>query len=212
MLPVSDGVTLGKNPDPDIGLAYFIGEKIDAWPVTCPNGDPPSKPDTRFPNFLVCDRDDMNKLILEEAKTWNSKGVRIDNTVTFRHRDVMKPPAPPDQLLVGEIPSGNGEYDQPAPTRLATVVGGKWTTYSVSIETTAAIMAQEVAHNYGVVSKDSPYYDGGGHSNMLILQDPYAFDFVRLRPYSRAPPGPVWPVLRRRYEYRLASRKRFYLI
>ena len=45
-------------------------------------------------------------------------------------------------------------------------------------------MAQEIAHNFGVVAKDSPHVDSGTHSKDLILGDPFAFDFVRLRPYS----------------------------
>jgi hypothetical protein len=56
-------------------------------------------------------------------------------------------------------------------------------------------MAQEIAHNFGVVAKDSPHVDSGTHSKDLILGDPFAFDFVRLRPYSAAPPGPIGPYL-----------------
>jgi hypothetical protein len=178
MLPVSDGVSFGSNPGADTGLAYVVGEPIDAWPEICPGGSPPSLPDKEFPNFLVCPSDEMNQSILAEAKELNSTGVRIDITLTWRLRDLMKPPT-------GERAGGQATFGlNPAPqNRLATTVGG----LQNGFETTAAIIAQEIAHNFGVVSSESPTSDGGGHSTIINIVDLLAFDFVRLKPYYPSP-------------------------
>jgi hypothetical protein len=63
------------------------------------------------------------------------------------------------------------------------------------VEKTAPLFAQEVAHTFGAVAAESPHYDGGNHSKDTQIIDPFAFDFVRLRPYSSAPPGPVAPFI-----------------
>jgi hypothetical protein len=94
MLPVSDGVVFGTNPGSDDGLAYVVGENIDAFPIVCPSGNPPSIPDNEFPNVLVCPRDEMLKSELKEAKQLRAQGVRIDVTVTWRPRDPLKFPPP----------------------------------------------------------------------------------------------------------------------
>jgi hypothetical protein len=61
------------------------------------------------------------------------------------------------------------------------------------VEKTAPLFAQEVAHTFDAVAPESPHYDGGNHSKDLNVIDPSAFDFVRLRLYSSAPPGPLGP-------------------
>jgi hypothetical protein len=174
MLPVSDGVTFGSNAPAHRGLAYWVGESIDAWPQVCPKGAPPSEPDKEFPSFLVCPKEEMREYILEEAKNWNSQPgvVKVDTTFLWRHRDITKLPTP-------EASGGNASYDVPRDRRFATAVGGLQNNF----ETTASLLAQEVGHNFGAVSRQSPYSDGGGHSTIVDILDPLAFDFVRLRPY-----------------------------
>jgi hypothetical protein len=184
MLPVSDGISFGSNPNPLTGLSYIIGEKLDAWPEICPKGAPPSMPDEFFPNFLVCDKIEMRDEMVQEAIKLKSMGIRVDVTLVWRQNDPMKPPDPRvDQYYVGEIPGGHA--DVVSKNRLARVVGGKYRDVpsGVIAEMTAPTIAQEIAHTFGAESTDSPNYDGGGHSNRLVLADPYAFDFVRLRHY-----------------------------
>ena len=169
MLPVSDGVFLGSNPSSDDGLAYIIGENIDAWPAVCPKGAAPSEPDKQYPEFLVCPEDEMKESILAEAKFWKSQNVRVDVTLAWRLRDATRP----------EPAGGNAVYNSAPDNGYATAVGG----LQNGFETTASYMAQEIAHTFGIVSGDSPYTDGGGHSILVDLMDPTAFDFVRLKPY-----------------------------
>ena len=174
MLPVSDGVYFGSNPSPGKGLAYMVGEGIDAWPAVCPKGQPPSEPDEKFPNFLVCPEAEMIDYILEEAQIWNSQPdvVKVDTTFLWRHRDIRKIPTP-------EEAGGNASFDTPRERRFATAVGGLQNNF----ETTASIMAQEIGHNFGAESRESPYSDGNLHSSLVDILDPFAFDFVRIRPY-----------------------------
>jgi hypothetical protein len=174
MLPVSDGVSFGSNPGPDVGLAYVVGEPIDAWPEICPGGAPPSVPDNEFPSFLVCPRPEMLQSAIAEAKQLRSMGIRIDITVAWRLRDLMKPPT--GERASGQAPFG---FNPAAANRLATVVGG----LQNGFETTASAIAHEVAHNFNVVSTESPHFDGGGHSTTVNIIDPFAFDFVRLKHY-----------------------------
>lgn len=184
MLPISDGINLGLVSVPSgVGLACAVGQKIDAWPAVCPNGGAPSVPDGEFPSFLVCPSAEMNESILREAKDLRAAGIRVDTTVTWRPRDVMKPPS-------GEPPGGNGTVNAPPDQTIARVVGG----LNNGFETTASIMAQEVAHNFGCVSGSSPYTDGSWHSKFPEILEPgasCAFDFVLLRPYLGVPRGPV---------------------
>jgi hypothetical protein len=190
MLPVSDGLSQSLNPDPDDGLAFPKGEDIDAWPLVCPSGNPPSVPDEYYPSVLVCPDDEMLESNLQEAKDLNSSGTRIDITVAWRHRDPIRiPPRGGEPCLgdVGECCSGRGHFDPPLQSRYASACGGGRN----GVQNTAPIMAQEIVHNFGVVAKDSPHVDSGAHSKDLLLVDPFAFDFVRLRPYSAAPPGPL---------------------
>jgi hypothetical protein len=183
MLPVSDGVVSGTNPGPDDGLAYVIGENTDAWPLICPSGNPPSVPDNEFPNVLVCPKEEGREADLKEAKQLRALGVRIDVTVDWRLRDPLKFPPDPNTGGHGE---GCGGSAPQASDRFAGLVGGNLN----GVEFTAPLFAQEVAHTFGAVAKDSPHYDGGSHSKDTHIIDPFAFDFVRLRPYSSAPPGP----------------------
>lgn len=176
MFPIKDGVYFGSNPSGSDGLAYLIGENVDAWPAVCPNGAPPLIPDNQYPNFLVCDGGVMNKSNTEEAIRLRSNGIRIDITVVWRPRDMLKPPFPEGEGCGGRAPFG---INPPPDRRLGSVCGGRWH----NVENTAPIMAQEIAHNFGAVSGFSPHSDGGSHSKDPQILDPYAFDFVLLKPY-----------------------------
>jgi len=97
-------------------------------------------------------------------------------TTLFRSElDVLGLYSPPTP---GEGMGGQGMTVQG--DRLATVVGGSRN----GVYFTSAIMAQEVGHTFGLEPTDSPHYDGGGHSKDPFLIDPFAFDFIRLRPYN----------------------------
>ena len=184
MLPVSDGVFHGSNPDDNDGLGFIVGENIDAWPQVCPSGNPPSVPDSQYPNFLVCPSNEMFESNLQEAKKLRSLGIRVDITVVWRPRDTVKPPPPPGgEPVGGSVPSINPS----AQNRYGSVCGGNRN----GVENTAPLIAQEVAHNFGVVSPSSPHFDGGYHSKNPQLIDPFAFDFVHLRPYYPYTNGPL---------------------
>jgi hypothetical protein len=173
MLPVSDGVYFGSNPGPNQGLAFLSGENIDGWPAVCPNGEAPSIPDDDYPDFLVCSDEIMWESMLEEERQLRAMGVRIDGTVAWRPRDYAKFPPPGGEDSGGTTPfivTGG---------RLTITCGG----HRDGLELTASIIAQEVGHTFSLVPKISPHYDGGGHSKDPMLIDPYAFDFVKLRPY-----------------------------
>jgi hypothetical protein len=184
MLPVSDGIWHGSNPPPHVGLAYIVGQNIDAWPAVCPKGAPPSVPDKEYPNFLKCPDAEMNESALQEAKELKSIGIRVDVTVAWRPRDPLKPPT-------GEPPGGSAFPDASPEWRLSSVVGG----LNNGFQTTASIMAQEVGHNFGCVSGFSPHSDGHWHSKDPDILDPFAFDFVLLRPYLGVPRGPLADVM-----------------
>jgi hypothetical protein len=186
MFPVKDGVYFGSQPPAHDGLGYLIGENVDAWPTVCPNGEPPSTPDNQYPNFLVCDGDLMNKHNTEEAIRLRSNGTRIDITVVWRPRDPLKTPPPDGEPCGGRAPFG---VSPPPDRRLGSVCGGRWH----NVENTAPIMAQEIAHNFGAVSGFSPHTDGGNHSKDISILDPYAFDFVLLRPYYPVTNGYLGP-------------------
>ena len=109
MLPVSDGISQSKNPDPDDGLAFLQGEVIDAWPSVCPSGNPPSKPDDDYRSVLVCPDDEMLESNLQEAKDLNSSGTRIDITVIWRHRDPIRIPPRIGEPCLGDV--GNVAVD-----------------------------------------------------------------------------------------------------
>ncbi len=188
MLPIRDGIWHGLGNAPtDQGLAWEVGTPVDIWPAVCPSGNPPSKPDRDYPNFLVCSESEMWEFCLKEGRELNAAGIRVDTTVTYRPRDILKTPT-------AEIPGGKGSPDVDRDFRLATVVGGSYNGF----ETTASIMAQEVAHNFGCVSGFSPHTDGGWHSKDPDILEPAAstaFDFVLLRPYLGVPRGPVADVM-----------------
>jgi hypothetical protein len=188
MLPIRDGIWHGlTNPPANKGLAWGIGTPIDAWPAVCPSGATPSIPDKEYPNFLKCPDGEMWEFCLKEARELNARGKRVDTTVTYRPRDVLKPPS-------GESPGGNASADAARDFRLANVVGG----LNNGFETTASIMAQEVGHNFGCESGFSPHSDGNWHSKDPDILEPAAstaFDFVLLRPYLGVPLGPVADVM-----------------
>ena len=178
MLPVSDDIAIQSNPDPDIGLSWTGGQAFDIWPNPCPSGNPPSIPDPEFPNVLRCPRDEITSALVAEAKQLRSQGFRVDVTVAWRPRDYNKFPPPGGEGMGGQGMKVQGD-------RLATIVGGSIN----NVYFTASIMAQEVGHTFGLEPRDSPHYDGGSHSKDDQLIDPFAFDFVNLRPYFPLPPG-----------------------
>ena len=105
--------------------------------------------------------------------TVNGNSVNKWASITELH--VFGPYSPPTP---GEGMGGQGMIVQG--DRLGTVVGGSRN----GVYFTSAIMAQEVGHTFGLEPSDSPHYDGGGHSKDPFLIDPFAFDFIRNRPYN----------------------------
>jgi hypothetical protein len=168
MLPVSDGLKFGLTHD-DAGLCFIYGDNIDAWPQTCPSGVGPP-----------CPQDDIVDLNLAETKQINAGGTieHVDATVSWRPWDPLFPKAN------GEGVGGAAFYlDVPPGTGFAAVVGGT----RGGRDHTAALVASEVGHLFGLEPPESPHFDGGGHSKDPALVDPFAFDFYLLRPY--APPA-----------------------
>jgi len=189
MLPISDGFVIGPlepNNRPEIGFAWSGGEPVDTWPNPCPSGNPPSIPDARFPNVLRCPGSEMNNFLIAEAKQLRSQGFRIDTTVAWRPRDYAKFPPPGGENPGGQSPFG---VNTAPANRLATVVGGSRNVGGADVYYTAPIIAQEVGHTLGLEPTGSPHYDGGSHSKDPFLIDPFAFDFVHLRPYFPPPQG-----------------------
>lgn len=156
MAPVRDGIKFGLNHK-DAGLCWLIGENIDPW--SCPSG-----PCTTAENIAK---------LLRETNQINSGGTseHVDATIGWRPRDrSMFPP-----------PGGESTGGQAFPDKLlATFVGGN----ENGVEKTAAVMAQEVGHLFDLEPKESPHFDGGGHSKDRAVIDPFAFDFYRLKPYQ----------------------------
>lgn len=168
MLPVSDGLKFGLTHD-DAGLCFLYGENIEAWPQTCPSGNGPP-----------CSEADIVKLNLAETEQINGGGTieHVDATVSWRPWDPLFP------VANGEGVGGAAFYfDVPPGTGLAAVVGG----IRGGRDHTAALVAQEVGHLFGLEPPESPHSDGGGHSKDNALVDPFAFDFYLLKPY--APPA-----------------------
>lgn len=168
MLPVSDGLKFGLTHD-DAGLCFAYGENIDAWPQTCPSGNGPP-----------CSEADIVDLNLAETRQINDSGTieHVDATVSWRPWDPLFP------VANGEDVGGAAFYlDVPPGTGFVAIVGGT----RGGRDHTAALVAQEVAHLFGLEPLESPHSDGGGHSKDAALVDPFAFDFYLLKPY--APPS-----------------------
>jgi len=149
----------------DAGLCFIDGENVDAWPQTCPSGVGPP-----------CPESDIVDLNLAETRQINAGGTiqHVDATVSWR------PWAPLFPAANGEGVEGAAFYfDVPPGTGLAAVVGGS----RGGRDHTAALVAQEVAHLFGLEPPESPHFDGSGHSKDPVLVDPFAFDFYLLKPY-----------------------------
>jgi hypothetical protein len=155
MLPVRDGIKFGLAQQ-NAGICFLFGENID--PFNCPSG--------------ACTQDEKVDKLLKETKSINSAGTseHVDATIGWRPRDTTMFPPPG-----GENAGGKAFPSQ----ALASFVGGN----ESGREKTASVMAQEVGHIFGLEPADSPYFDGGGHSRNRAVIDPFAFDFLLLKPY-----------------------------
>jgi hypothetical protein len=172
MMPVRDGIKFGLT-HADVGLNFIYGENIDTWPAVCPSGLAPP-----------CTQPEMVALLLEETNAINAAGTaeRVDATVSWRPRDYQRP-GPNGEGVGGKAVS----YNSPPGKGLAAVVGGNMN----GREFTAAILAQEVGHLFGLEPRDSPHFEDpldGLHSKDPGHFDPFAFDFYRMKPYT-IPPG-----------------------
>ena len=117
---------------------------------------------------------------LKETREINSAGIdHVDATVSWRPRDPLFP-APGGEGVGGKARF----YDSPNGTGLAGFVGGRLIS---GIEMTAPLLAQEVGHLFGLEPKDSPHFEDpldGLHSKDRMIIDPFAFDFILLKPYQ----------------------------
>jgi hypothetical protein len=125
----------------------------------------------------------MNAAALAETREINASGTgeRVDVTVRWRPRDLLKP---------GGAESVGGKafsLNAPPGTGIAGVVGGNFQ----GKEMTGSILAQEVGHLFGLEPPDSPHFEDPldeDHSKDPVINDHFAFDFYLLKPYS-PPPG-----------------------
>lgn len=167
MLPVRDGVKLGLTHD-DAGICFIYGDTLDSWPAICPlGGEPP------------CSQEEMNEVALAETRAINAgdTGERIDATVRWRPRDLLKPGGA--EGVGGKAFSINA----PPGTGIAGVVGGNFQ----GKEMTGSILAQEVGHLFGLEPPDSPHFEDPldeDHSKDPVINDHFAFDFYLLKHYS----------------------------
>lgn len=122
--------------------------------------------------FVIPEKAQKFEAIAREARQINSSGSsdHVDASVAFRPRDRFRPNAD------GEKAGGSACSLLAA----ASVVGGFWR----GAEQTASVLAQEVGHLFGLVPGNSPHDDGGSHSRDRAVIDPYAFNFVLLKPYE----------------------------
>lgn len=156
MFPVRDGIKFGLAQQ-NAGICFVFGENIDLF--NCLSGP--------------CTLQEKIDKLLKETKIINSAGTseHIDATVGWRPRDTTKFPPPGGESTGGKAFPG---------LALASLVGGN----EGGREKTASVMAQEVGHIFGLEPAASPHFDGGGHSRNRAVIDPFAFDFLRLKPYQ----------------------------
>jgi hypothetical protein len=177
MLPVRDGIRLGLHPS-NRGICFSFGSSIDPW--DCPSGNAPP-----------CTEAEVLEVHLKETKEINAGGIdRVDATVSWRPRDLLFP-APGGEGVGGKARF----YDVPNGTGLAGFVGGR---AIFGREMTAPLLAQEVGHLFGLEPKDSPHFQDpldGLHSKDRMVIDPFAFDFVLLKPYQPPQNGFIGDVM-----------------
>lgn len=156
MLPVRDGLKFGLAHQ-DAGLCFLYGENIDPW--NCPSGP--------------CTTPENIANLLRETNEINAMGTaeHVDATIGWRPRDASKFPPPGGEPAGGQAHPGQ---------MLASFVGGN----ENGVEKTASVLAQEVGHLFGLEPANSPHSDGGGHSKNRAVVDPFAFDFLLLKPYQ----------------------------
>ncbi len=162
MLPVRDGAAKGFGAANRNGIHYRIGTACDGWKDT----------------YAACVYDQTRALDKQLAPN-----DAIDLTIEFRpglYAPTWNPPGDPN-------PGGNSA--RPAAPygdlRRAACVSGEWN----GTQMTAPCFAQELGHNFGLEPATSPHYQDPadpGHSKDPQIVDPYAFDFVRDRPYPGA--------------------------
>jgi hypothetical protein len=103
---------------------------------------------------------------------------QVDITIEYRPGFYSPQYDPPGD------PSPGGSSARPAAPyndlRRGACVAGNWN----GVEMTAACIAQETGHNYGLEPPGSPHYQDpidAGHSKDAFVDDPYAFDFINRR-------------------------------
>ncbi len=168
MFPVRDGVGEISPDSRQNGIRYMIGNPCDGWK----------------PNYYSC--------VYDQTRQFNNSSVesfpdQIHVTVEFRWGFYT----PGDSAGYDPNPGGNaGRPPLPySDLRRASAVGGVFPPNSRRY-ITAPLIAQEIGHNFGLESPNSPHYDGESHSEDPEIDDPYkAFDFVRERAYYPPQPG-----------------------
>jgi Repeat of unknown function (DUF5648) len=161
IFPVRDGVQNDLNGNTSSGLRYLIGEPCDASPVATVQ-------------YLDC--------VYEQTRKINaSGGDKVDVTVESRPGLYAPEWNPPGDLG----PGGNSGRPAAPYSDLprASMVGGLWN----GIEMTAAGVAQEIGHNFGLEPPTSPHYQDPadpGHSKDPFIYDQFAYDFINNRVYD----------------------------
>ena len=180
-----------------LGIGQFIVADMGSNQNICSVNIAWYKGNSRVYNFVISTSTDGSTFTTKlssssSGTTLTSERYTIESTIARYVRVTVNGNNTNDWASITEI-DVLGLYSPPTPgegmggqgmivqgDRLATVVGGSRN----NVYFTSAIMAQEVGHTFGLEPKDSPHYDGGAHSKDPFLIDPFAFDFVRLRPYN----------------------------
>lgn len=158
MFPVRDGVQSTLDGDLNNGLRYVIGTPCDGY----------------IAGYYDC--------VYGQTRTINAtSGDHVDVTVEFRP-GIFTP-------VCREVPCGAGGNSGRPPSpygdlRRASCVAGNM----FGTEMTAPCFAQEIGHNFGLEPPTSPHYQDPKdpiHSKDPFVDDPFAYDFVRDRPFGR---------------------------
>jgi F5/8 type C domain len=166
MLPVSDDIVIQSNPDPKIGLSWIGGQAFDTWPNPCPSGNPPSIPDTRFPNVLRCPGGEMNSALVAEAKQLRSLGYRVDVTVAWRPRDYAKDSQPPScaiNLPITTVAASGNDGNIPQNV-LDNNLNTRWSSQGVGQFITA-----DMGSNQKICSVDIAWYKGNNRAYNFVI-------------------------------------------